>query len=68
MQFANETDMETSAQYPYTQKHGSCQSDTPRTSDPALNFTTVLPDNEDHLAYLLNKNGPLVVYIKVSRR
>ncbi|XP_003743100.1 cathepsin M-like [Galendromus occidentalis] len=60
--------MESDFDYPDTEKLGTCNSSTPRTTGPELHYRTILPDNEDRLAYSLNQNGPLVVvYIRAVR-
>ncbi|KAI4332559.1 hypothetical protein L6164_017455 [Bauhinia variegata] len=52
------------ASYPYTARKGNCQ-----TKEKAVTidgYRSVSPESEDHLAYMLNKNGPFVVVVRAS--
>lgn len=63
MRYFNEKTVQEAASYPYTgTKAASCRvSEQP--SQLAVNYTEVTVDNEDHLAFLLEQNGPINVYI-----
>ena len=65
-QYFNDAHVETQEDYPYKAKDAPCAVKQ-RPSRVKFNHTTVLPENEDHLAYLLNKNGPLVLYIYAGK-
>lgn len=60
--YFTDVDVKQTKEYPYKAEVGKCAV-TPSPSKQKFNFTTVLADNEDHLALILNENGPVVVYI-----
>lgn len=65
IQYFNETNVVQEAQYPYRATRGSCVS--PNTAKPRnVTYSYVQPISEDHLAYILSKNGPIVVFVYAS--
>lgn len=54
-------------EYPYKQALGKCQTNPEATKMP-VKYAEVEVDNEDHLAYLLDMNGPVIVYICAGSR
>jgi len=64
-QYFCEHGLHTTGDYPYAGKNQQCQQQIGTPTD--LRATEVLCDNEDHLAYLLEKNGPITLYICAGR-
>jgi C1A family cysteine protease len=62
LEYANKYALSAAGDYPYVGKQQVCKVKTP-TIEGQFKYQQLLADNEDHLAYLLEKNGPVIVYV-----